>query len=124
MKTLIKNINQEKYKSKLDNYDLNYKIISIDQLIDLIISDKKYQQIQQISDIKDYNDKEKVILTMFINKYINLNPMVSKYNKYIDYLFEKVNILSFEPILRGFYNAIDLIHDTHINTSYKKILQI
>ena len=124
MKTLIKNINQEKYKS--DTFDLNYQIISIDQFIDLIISDKKYQEIQQISisDIKDYNDKEKVILTMFINKYINLNPMVSKYNKYIDYLFEKVNILSFEPILRGFFNAIDLIHDTQIDTSYKNILQI
>ena len=124
MKTLIKNINQDKYKSK--TFDLKYQIISIDQFIDLIISDKKYQQIQQksISDIKDYNDKEKVILTMFINKYINLNPMVSKYNKYIDYLFEKVNILSFEPILRGFFNAIDLIHDTQIDTTYTNILQI
>ena len=82
---------------------------------------KKYDSIK---DIKDYNDKEKTFLAMFINKYININPLVSKYNKYIDFLFEPYNMLKYKPILRGYYNALLILDYSKIPITKTKILQV
>ena len=82
---------------------------------------KKYDTIK---DIKDYNDKEKTFLAMFINKYININPLVSKYNKYIDFLFEPYNMLKYKPILRGYYNALLILDYSKIPITKTKILQV
>ena len=70
--------------SYLSDTNFNYKFIILDELIELIYTNDRYiiQNNTIIKDIKDYNDKQKVILLMFINKYININPLISIYNKY------------------------------------------
>ena len=86
-----------------------------------LVEEKKYDSIK---DIKNYNDKEKTFLAMFINKYININPLVSKYNKYIDFLFEPYNMLKYKPILRGYYNALLILDYSKIPITKTKILQV
>lgn len=94
-----------------------------------LTQENKYDFIKNIKDIKDiknYNDKEKTFLAMFINKYININPLVSKYNKYIEFLFEPYNMLKYKPILRGYYNALLILNYSKIPITNKKtkILQV
>lgn len=60
------------------------------------------------NDIKDINDKEKVILSLFINKLVHTNPIVSKYNLYKIYLYDK-ELLQYKPLFRGFYICIDIL---------------
>lgn len=89
-----------------------------------LTQDKKYDSIKDIKDIKIYNDKEKTFLAMFINKYININPLVSKYNKYIEFLFEPYNMLKYKPVLRGYYNALLILNYSNISTTKTQILQV
>jgi hypothetical protein len=110
----------------LYHQNISYNSLSYNSLEKIkLIEEKKYDSIK---DIKDYNDKEKTLLAMFINKYININPLVSKYNKYIDFLFEPYNMLKYKPILRGYYNALLILYYSKISiikTKPKtKILQV
>jgi len=127
MKTLIKKIDTNNLNIILTDTSIDPKFINLDVLIQLIYTNDYYklQNELEINDIKEFNDKQKVILSMFINKYININPIVSKYNKYSFLLFEKVNPLILEPIFRGFFVCADLFKKNKINVSdYKIIMQI
>ena len=94
----------------LSDTNFNYKFIILDELIELIYTNDRYiiQNNTIIKDIKDYNDKQKVILLMFINKYININPLISIYNKYSFLLFKKIPPLVLDTIFRGVYVYSDL----------------
>lgn len=95
------------------------------KLFNLVLSNKEYSDNKlDIVDIKDLNDKEKVILTMFVNKYIHLNPTVSKYNKYAYLLFDHINVLNMKTIFRGVFISIDLFYQNKINRNYNNVLQI
>ncbi len=95
------------------------------KLFNLVLSNKEYSDNKlDIVDIKDLNDKEKVILTMFVNKYIHLNPTVSKYNKYAYLLFDHINVLNMKTIFRGVFVSIDLFYQNKINRNYNNVLQI
>jgi len=89
MRTLIKTIDSKNLNIVLNDTSFQPKFVKLDELINLIYTTDYYKLLnEQITkDIKEYNDKEKVILTMFINKYIDINPSVSKYNKYFFYYF-------------------------------------
>lgn len=114
-----------KNQTKDINININIKTINIDKLIEKIIIDDKYEYYNKLSirDIKDYNDKEKVILEMFINMYININPSITEYNKYAGLLFKKINMLEYKHIFRGFYVGIDLLTKNSL-LSHNNILQI
>jgi hypothetical protein len=77
-----------------------------------------------IIDIKEFNDKQKIILTMFINDYVFLNPTISVYSKYSHILHKKINPLNFPTIFRGFYVATSILNQTQIKSNYINILQI
>lgn len=120
MNNLIKKINY----TKLD-ITLEYIYINIHDLINLILSNPllKEQNKKNINDIKEYNDRQKIILNIFINEYSNLYQIVSKYNKYISIESKSINLLNEKPIFRGFYNASNIIKLSECDLN-KNILQI
>lgn len=113
------------YKKQLNDFNINIKTIQIDKLIEQILIDDKYEYYNKldIRDIKDYNDKEKVILEMFINNYVNINPSITEYNKYAYLLFKKINMLEYKHIFRGFYVGLDLLTKNNL-LLHNNILQI
>jgi hypothetical protein len=115
--------NHQQIKSK--DININIKTINIEKLIEMMLIDNKYEYYNKldIRDIKDYNDKEKVMLEMFINMYVNINPSITEYNKYADLLFKKINILEYKHIFRGFYVGIDILIKNNL-LSHNNILQI
>ena len=124
MKTLI--INVDKY---IEDIYLNPSYINIDDLIKKIIFDKDLKKINKnnMRRIKDYNIKEKDIIDKFINDYIYLNMVKSKYNKNIYYKItklKKTHIISYIPIFRVFWTNIDIIYRANISRKYNNILQI
>ena len=106
--------------SYLSDTNFNYKFIILDELIELIYTNDRYiiQNNTIIKDIKDYNDKQKVILLMFINKYININPLISIYNKYSFLLFKKIPPLVLDTIFRGVYVYSDLFKKKRKRANY------
>lgn len=102
-------------------YNFDYKYITLEKLIDdfTFIDQSKLE----ISDIKDLNDKQKVILSMFINNYVHTNPTISRYNKYKDLLPKKIDLLNVPVIFRGFYGMCNLLNQANLNY-HKNILQI
>ena len=77
-----------------------------------------------ILDIKSLNDKEKVILTIFINRYIHLNPTISKYNNYAYLLFNNFDPLNVKTIFRGVFVSIDQLYQNKITLNVDKVLQV
>ena len=120
MNNLIKKIN------KID-IDLKFNFIYIDlnHLINLILTKSKLKEQNKliINDIKEINDRQKIILNIFINQYSNLYPIISKYNKYIYIGNKEINLLNNKYIFRGFYNAANIIKLSECNLD-KNILQI
>lgn len=106
MNNLIKKINKTDI-----NYKLNLTYIDYNHLINLILTNPalKKQNKLIINDIKEINDKQKIILNIFINEYSNLYPIISKYNKYIYIGNKEVNLLNSKPVFRGFFNASNII---------------
>ena len=103
------------------DYKFDYKYITFEKLIDnfTFIDQNKLE----IYDIKDLNDKQKVILSMFINNYVHTNPTISKYNKFREILPKKINLLNEPIIFRGFYGMCNLLNQINLNY-HKNILQI
>jgi hypothetical protein len=104
----------------------SYKYIKVNDLIMKMGIDDKYvdKNNKQIVDIKDMNYKEKIILSMFVNKYVHVSPIVSRYNKYIHLLPKDIEPNTFDIIFRGFYVASDVLYNCKIDKSYNNILQI
>ena len=117
MNNLNQNINLIDINLRLD---LTY--IDLNQLINQILTNE--QKIIEINDIKDYNDKQKIILNIFINQYVHLYPIVSKYNKYNKLLKEDINLLNYKPIFRNFYNSVNIINSSQIQLKDKNIIHI
>jgi hypothetical protein len=89
-------------------------IINLNKQIENINFKLDYKDIKSIKtdtikivDIKDYSDKDKAILTMFVNDYIHLNPTISSYSRYNDLLYN--DIILIENVNRGFYVSLDII---------------
>ena len=116
MNNIIKKINLINTKLELD-----IKYINLDQLIDQILLSEQNKLIT--NDIKDYNDRQKIILDIFLNKFVHLFPIVSLYNTYIKLIKGDINLLTYKPIFRGFYNAINVIKSSKCKIT-NNILQI
>lgn len=108
---LLKTINK-----KVQNINFN---IQFGDLTDII-----NQTNSNISDIKNMNDKQKIILMMFINRFIGLNPLPI-FNNYI-YLLKDVDLLMTKNIFRGFFVSLNVISQIENLSSNKKynIIQI
>ena len=114
---IIKKINS--INTKLD---LDPTYIDLNGLINLILISEQNKLIN--TDIKEFNDKQKIILNIFINQYIYLFPIISLYNKYIKILKKDIDLLTYKPIFRGFYNAINIIKYSGCKITNRNILQI
>jgi hypothetical protein len=139
MKTLIKNITFDSFN--VDSTDINFKFNTINQ--DKIL---KYIETSQIStspqistsftilsiqqtftdvtDIKNFNDRDKLILSLFINQYVNLNPTISTHSKYYDYLKKPIQMLNKKNLTRGYYICNDVIVKSNLNLTHNKVLNI
>ena len=117
MNNIIKKINLKDINLKLD---LTY--ISFDQLINIILTSEQNKLLN--TDIKDFNDRQKIILNIFINQFVHLFPIISQFNKYIKIIKEDINLLNYKPIFRGFYNAINILKSSKCTISNINILQI
>ena len=76
-----------------------------------------------ISDIKDYNYKDKIVLAMFINKHVHISPLISKYNKYKYLLQDDKQPLNITTYFRNLFVSSDILNNININ-DYKYILHI
>jgi len=103
------------------NLELDIIYINLDQLIDQILLSEQNKLIT--NDIKDYNDRQKIILDIFLNKFVHLFPIISQFNTYIRLIKEDINLLTYKPIFRGFYNAINVIKSSKCKIT-NNILQI
>lgn len=123
MRNLIKKINS--INTPWIN-DINLIIIDNEQLNELFVNSVNYknQNDIQIIDIKEFNNKQKIILSIFINNYIGTNPVISKYNIYDELIPKKINILDFQPIFRGFYVGLELLKSNLNKFDYQNILNI
>lgn len=72
---------------------------------------------EQPIDIKSYNEFDKTILYMFINKYVGLINLTSIYNEYNDLITNSIKIFKQHntPLLRGFANAVDILKHVDIS---------
>ena len=124
MKNLIKKIDSTKIDINLKHFKLDF--ISIKELVELILTKYLDENNYVIFDIKEFNDRQKLILDMFINQYIYLNPSISKFSIYYDYLKPKINPMIYSTIFRGFYVASKILsHSIFDNINkYHNILQI
>jgi len=117
MNNIVKNIKSINTKVI---FDITY--INIRQLIDILLMSEQNKLVN--SDIKEFNDKQKVILNIFITQYVHLFKIISKYNKYIKIFKEDINILKYKPVFRGFFNAINILKSSKCKLIDIDILQI
>ena len=122
MRTLIKNIIYEKYDIEENNF--NIKFIGVTN-IEKLINELNHQLVlSEINDIKDFNEIQKLLVTLFINQYINLNPTIPKSSRYYDFLKPQFQVLKNHNITRGYYIANDVYFKGKIQNNHKKILNI
>jgi len=111
----------------INSIDFNFITIKQENLLNYIESTELFLSLVKyvnILDIKNFNDLDKLILTMFINQYINLNPIISQYSPYSKFLKPQINMLKKKILMRGFYVSTDILLKSKINLSHRKILNI
>jgi len=104
------------------NININKTFVDLDKIIDIIIGME--QNFLLINDIKEFNDKQKVILTIFINKYVHLYPIVSVSNMYMKTLKKNIHPLNYVNIFRGFFIATNIIKSCNCKILSNNILQV
>lgn len=108
-------------KIEFNTNDIVFKATTsnLDDILDIVIDD-------EIFDIKDYNDVEKIVLDVFINKYVYLNPSVSKHSLYNYILYKKIEIINYNNISTSFYVYQNIFSYNKINKdkNIKNILHI
>ena len=127
MKTLLKNITFEKYNIINSNINFEFNCIKEEQFLKYIESSKLFillQTFSDINDIKNYNERDKLILTLFINQYINLNPTISSHNKYNEFLKPQIQMLNKKNISRGYFVTNDVLNKCNISLDKNKILNV
>ena len=101
----------------VNKLEYNLKIIDVDDITSYAPNDDIY-------DIKDYNDIDKIILELFIYNTVYLNPEISKYNMYSYFLYPNIKIINYNNISRSFFTYIDIFTKNNINKNIKNILQV
>lgn len=102
-------------------FDISFEKISNKILLNNVLSNNmSSNNMLDVNDIKTYNDKKKIILMMFVNNYIGLNP-ISQFNKYLH--LTKCITMPIDISFRGFYVNLDLLQNLTF-ASEDKILQI
>ena len=123
MNNIIKKINNIN-----TNININLKYINLHDLINQILSNDILlnQNNLLINDIKEYNDRQKIILNMFISDYVHLYPIVPLYSRYIQIINEDIDVLNYTPIFRSFYNSTNIlnIYKSKLNLISMNILQV
>ena len=124
MKNLIKKIDSTKIDINLKHFKLDF--VSIKELTELILTKYSDENNYTIIDIKEFNDRQKLILDMFVNQYIYLNPSISKFSIYYEYLKPKINPMIYSTIFRGFYVASKILSQSNFDniSKYHNILQM
>ena len=122
MNNLLKKINTINTIYSLNKIDIKLTFINLDTLVDILLEMDQNKLI--IYDIKEFNDRQKIILSIFINKYVHLYPTVSTFNVYNKILHKNIRVLNYKNIFRSFFNAINLIKLCKIDLLDKNILQI
>ena len=102
--------------------NINFTFINFDTLLDVVL--EMNENNISIYDIKELNDRQKIILNIFINKYVHLYPVISTFNVYNKKLNKNVKLLKYNNIFRGFFNAINILKLSGIKISNRNILQV
>lgn len=127
MKTLLKNITVDKYNINCEDINFEFNVVERNKLLDYIEKSDLliiFKAFTEVKDIKEFNDRDKLILQLFISKYVNLNPIISSFSKFFDFLKQPIQMLNKKTLSRGYYVANDIFIKANINLHYSKILNV
>jgi hypothetical protein len=127
MKTLIKNIDNN-YNFGFDDLIFNNIIVNKNNLLKHLKNDEQYfLQIQKnisINDIKNFNERDKFLLTLFVNQYVNLKLTLPKYSIYSDFLVKPIQMTQKKYISKNFFVSNDVLTKCNIRFNHNNILNI